>query len=253
MPSLEGCSPDEIMHAGRLQSPYTSIKAGDIYNTSQVIEGSTFLDLLAQLVSILNKKQWAIGPILPTKHLDQISNRDNICLNWLDKQPPNSVLYVSFGTLTSFSDEQIKELAMGLERSKQKFMWVLRDADEGVLFTGESRTERLELPEGVEERVKGVGLVIRDWAPQPEILAHLSTATHNLQVRVGANALNPSDIDNIVTPEFTSAAPDPNALSKFLAQLMTSYAASSLLCEPIALFLKYISFELRQVVVVHDV
>ncbi|KAF3667296.1 Zeatin O-xylosyltransferase [Capsicum annuum] len=175
MPSLEGCSPDEIMHAGRLQSPYTSIKAGDIYNTSQVIEGSTFLDLLAQLVSILNKKQWAIGPILPTKHLDQISNRDNICLNWLDKQPPNSVLYVSFGTLTSFSDEQIKELAMGLERSKQKFMWVLRDADEGVLFTGESRTERLELPEGVEERVKGVGLVIRDWAPQPEILAHLST------------------------------------------------------------------------------
>ncbi|MCE2055723.1 hypothetical protein HAX54_043277 [Datura stramonium] len=128
MPSLKGCYPDEIMNVGGLQAPYSDIKAGDIYNTSQVIE-------------------------------DHTSNSDNICLVWLNKQPPNSVLYVSFGTSTSFSDEQIKELAMGLEQSKQKFIWVLRDADEGVIFTGEARTKRLELPEGFEERVKGVGLV----------------------------------------------------------------------------------------------
>ncbi|MCD7446756.1 hypothetical protein HAX54_015660 [Datura stramonium] len=175
MPSLEGCYPDEIMNVGRLQSPYTGISSGDIYNTSQVIEGTTYLDLMAQLARVQNKKQWAIGPILPTKPQDHISNRNNICLDWLNKQPPNSVLYASFGTSTSFSDEQIKELAMGLEQSKQKFIWVLRDADKGVLFTGEAKTKRLELPEGFEERVKGVGLVVRDWAPQPEILAHSST------------------------------------------------------------------------------
>ncbi|CAN4080889.1 unnamed protein product [Withania somnifera] len=174
LPSLEGCYPDEIMHVGSLQSPYTGIKAGDIYNTSQVIEGTTYLELLARLATAQNKKQWAIGPILPTK-LDHISNRENICLDWLNKQPPNSVLYVSFGTSTSFSDGQIKELAMGLEQSKQKFIWVLRDADQGVIFTGQARAERLELPEGFEERVKEVGLVVRDWAPQPEILAHSST------------------------------------------------------------------------------
>ncbi|KAK4373400.1 hypothetical protein RND71_008784 [Anisodus tanguticus] len=171
LPSLEGIMTDKIKARGASQSPYLDIKSGDIHNTSKVIEGE-FLDLLAQVGGIQNKKQWAIGPILPTK-LDRVSNRENICLDWLNKQPPRSVLYVSFGTTTSFSDREIKELAMGLEQSKQRFIWVLRDADRGDIFTGKAR--KVELPEGFEERVKGVGLVVRDWAPQPEILAHLST------------------------------------------------------------------------------
>ena len=63
---------------------------------------------------------------------------------------------------------------MGLEQSEQKFIWVSRDADKGDIFAG--NVERAEaLPEGYEERVKEVGLVVRDWAPQLEILAHQST------------------------------------------------------------------------------
>ncbi|XP_047267001.1 zeatin O-xylosyltransferase-like [Capsicum annuum] len=65
------------------------------------------------------------------------------------------------------------ELAVGLEQSKQKFIWVLSDANRGDIFTWEAR--RVELPDGFEERVKEVGLVVREWAPQPEILAHSST------------------------------------------------------------------------------
>ncbi|WMV23046.1 hypothetical protein MTR67_016431 [Solanum verrucosum] len=147
------------------------IRSGDIHNTSKVIEGK-FLDLLEQAETNLNKKQWAIGPVLPTK-LDHISNRNDICLEWLNKQPPRSVLFISFGTTISFSDREIKELAMGLEQSKQRFIWVLRDADRGDIFEGEAR--KVELPEGYKERVKEVGLVVREWAPQPEILAHSST------------------------------------------------------------------------------
>ncbi|MCD9646428.1 hypothetical protein HAX54_036238 [Datura stramonium] len=168
LPSLEGTLPDEVRDIIDFQHPYTDIKSGDIHNSSKVIEGK-FLDLLAQ---VENRQQWAIGPILPTK-LDHISSMNNICLEWLNKQPQRSVLYVSFGTTISFSDREIKELAMGLEQSKQRFLWVLRDADRADIFTGEAR--RLELPEGFEERVKGVGLVVREWAPQPEILAHSST------------------------------------------------------------------------------
>ncbi|XWS43114.1 hypothetical protein CRYUN_Cryun16bG0074300 [Craigia yunnanensis] len=70
-------------------------------------------------------------------------------------------------------DEQIKELAIGLRRSNQKFIWVLRDADKGDVFDGEVRT--LELPKGYEDSVKDMGLVVRDWAPQLEILAHPRT------------------------------------------------------------------------------
>ncbi|KAL3338699.1 hypothetical protein AABB24_027694 [Solanum stoloniferum] len=169
--SFEGVTTDEAMDLSDSQHPYMDIRSGDLHNTSKVIE-SKYIDLMEQAEISLNKKQWAIGPILPRK-LDYISNRENICLDWLNKQPPRSVLYVSFGTITSFSDRQIKELAMGLEQSKQRFIWVLRDTDRGDIFKGEDR--KVELPEGFEERVEGVGLVVREWAPQPEILAHSST------------------------------------------------------------------------------
>ncbi|KAK4725463.1 hypothetical protein R3W88_028242 [Solanum pinnatisectum] len=46
----------------------------------------------------------------------------------------------------------------------QKFIWVLRDADRGDVFAGEER--RARLPEGYEERIKGRGIIVRDWAPQ---------------------------------------------------------------------------------------
>ncbi|KAK4371237.1 hypothetical protein RND71_010712 [Anisodus tanguticus] len=100
-------------------------------------------------------------------------NSNKVLEDWLDNQPPRSVLFVSFGSSTTFSDKEVMEFAMGLERSKQKFVWVLRDADRGDIFTGEDRT--FELPEGFEERVKGIGLVVREWAPQLEILDHSST------------------------------------------------------------------------------
>ena len=61
-----------------------------------------------------------------------------------------------------------------MEKSKQKFIWVVRDADKGDVFI-EDGVRTSELPKGFEERVKGTGLVVRDWAPQLEILSHSST------------------------------------------------------------------------------
>ncbi|PHT81039.1 hypothetical protein T459_14054 [Capsicum annuum] len=65
LPSLEGIVTDKIKNLGASHSPYMDIRSGDIHNTSKVIEGE-FLDLLAQIASKQEKKQWAIGPILPT-------------------------------------------------------------------------------------------------------------------------------------------------------------------------------------------
>ncbi|KAK4485455.1 hypothetical protein RD792_008096 [Penstemon davidsonii] len=171
LPSFEGCTPDEIKDFVALQMEQLKCRGGDIYNTCRLIE-APYLDILAreEEVNSTNRKSWVIGPILPTKFS---SNGQLNCLEWLDKQEAKSVIYITFGTTTSLSDEQIEQLALGLEQSKQNFLWVLRDADKGNVFDGEVR--RAKLPEGFEDRVKGVGIVVRDWAPQLEILAHPST------------------------------------------------------------------------------
>ncbi|KAM3339609.1 hypothetical protein P3S68_029478 [Capsicum galapagoense] len=171
--SMESCFTQEFLEFNIVQTKYREmINSGDLYNSCYEIEG-LYLDLLAKEKSAGNK-QWAIGPLNPVKLFDR---RDQIkpheCIEWLDDQEPNSVIFVSFGTTTSLSDEEIQELAMGLERSEQKFIWVLREADKGDIFTGESR--KVELPDGYEERVGERGLIVRDWAPQLEILGHVST------------------------------------------------------------------------------
>lgn len=85
------------------------------------------------------------------------------------------MIYISFGTTTSMSEEQIKELALGLERSNQKFIWVLREADKVDFFKENGLRYHHQLPEGYEERVKNRGMVVRDWAPQLAILDHPAT------------------------------------------------------------------------------
>ncbi|XP_019188097.1 PREDICTED: zeatin O-glucosyltransferase-like [Ipomoea nil] len=172
MPSVEGCMTEGFAMFVAAQEEYIKLRSGDIHNSNRLIEGP-FIDLLEKDGYVEKMKEWFIGPMLPGVIS---SNKQNPCLSWLDQQPQNSVLFVSFGTMTSISDEEVRALATGLELSKQKFLWVLRDADKGNIFSGKSRRV-IELPEGFEERVKlkGVGLVVRDWVPQPEILSHRAT------------------------------------------------------------------------------
>ncbi|KAJ0967177.1 hypothetical protein J5N97_024094 [Dioscorea zingiberensis] len=130
---------------------------GILLNTCRAIEGP-FIDLLGKENNYIGKKMFAVGPISPV--IVQ-SRQRHACMEWLDKQPPESVVYVAFGSTTTLSDEQIKEIALGLERSKQRFVWVLRDADRGdVSVVGELKRERSLLTD-FDERVEGVGMVPR--------------------------------------------------------------------------------------------
>ncbi|KAK4713890.1 hypothetical protein R3W88_019797 [Solanum pinnatisectum] len=162
--SNDGCyNPEDVEHHAKYLSQCMGTNAGDIFNTSQVIDGTAFVDSMAHLACMQNKKLWALGPILLPQEDDHKIQNKHLCLDWLNKQPPKSVLYVSFGTSTSFSTDQIKELAIGLEISKQKFIWVFRNADEGDPVTNKCENNRsgpLELPEGFQERVKGVESII---------------------------------------------------------------------------------------------
>jgi hydroquinone glucosyltransferase len=125
-----------------------------------------------------NPAVYPVGPIIQmeTKSSDDVNGFE--CLTWLDKQEPCSVLYVSFGSGGTLSQEQIVELALGLELSNHKFLWVVRapnsSADDAYLSAHDDVDPSQFLPSGFLERTKTQGMVIPSWAPQIQILSHRS-------------------------------------------------------------------------------
>ncbi|KAL3526586.1 hypothetical protein ACH5RR_011242 [Cinchona calisaya] len=112
-----------------------------------------------------------IGPLLARNRLGNSVGHfwpeDSDCLTWLDKQPPQSVIYVAFGSFTVFDQTQFRELAMGLELTNMPFLWVVR----------QDLTKETEhaYPEGFEDRIRGRGR-LAGWAPQQKVLSHPSVA-----------------------------------------------------------------------------
>ncbi|XP_027908013.1 hydroquinone glucosyltransferase-like [Vigna unguiculata] len=119
---------------------------------------------------------YPVGPIVQTGTATADSTTGLECLTWLDKQQDGSVLYVCFGSGGTLSQEQMNELAHGLELSKHKFLWVVRapsDKAGAGYLDGEKDVDPSEfLPSGFLERTKEQGMVVPSWAPQIEILGH---------------------------------------------------------------------------------
>ncbi|KAM3320904.1 UDP-glycosyltransferase 82A1 [Capsicum chacoense] len=85
---------------------------------------------------------------------------DFSCMNWLDKQVVNSVLYISFGSWVSPNGEaEVNSLALALEATKRPFIWVL----------GPSWSQGLQ--KGYLERISKQGKIV-SWAPQMDVLQH---------------------------------------------------------------------------------
>ncbi|KAI3514381.1 hypothetical protein L1887_12737 [Cichorium endivia] len=179
VPSHEGCFSQEFFELlDSEDSSFKKISSGTLYDTSKVFEEKYLSLLRNEGIGSGTTKNWAIGPFNPVTISDRKNSNSESkkILDWLDKQEENSVIYVSFGTTVSLTDEEAKAFAIGLEESGQKFIWVVRDADKGDIFDGED-DRMVELPEGYEERMEtnGVGMVVRGWAPQIDILGHPST------------------------------------------------------------------------------
>ncbi|KEH18146.1 UDP-glucosyltransferase family protein [Medicago truncatula] len=130
------------------------------------------------LVNSFSKMEASTGRALQEEH----NKTTKLVYMWLENQTPNSVLYVCFGSGGTFSQQQTNELALGLELSGQKFLWVLRepskskDVDYKIASIGNDDNDLLKyLPHGFLERTKEQGLVVPLWAPQTKILSHNST------------------------------------------------------------------------------
>ncbi|KAK1269735.1 putative UDP-rhamnose:rhamnosyltransferase 1 [Acorus gramineus] len=114
-------------------------------------------DWISLLAKLYETRVVPVGFLTPSAEEDSTRENDPKVFEWLDKQPPKSVVYVAFGSEAHPSREQARELALGLESSGLSFFWVAKDA---------------WMPSGFEERIKGRGFIQKGWVPQMKILAH---------------------------------------------------------------------------------
>ncbi|KAF3628834.1 putative zeatin O-glucosyltransferase-like [Capsicum annuum] len=119
LPPLDGCHSPEMEEFAQKQVNARVPGGGNIYSTSRVID-ELYLDLLEKMNASKDFKHWAVGPFNPVEIETTITVNRHYSLEWLDKQPPNSVLFVPFGSTTSLSEDEINELAIGLEQSQQR-------------------------------------------------------------------------------------------------------------------------------------
>ncbi|KAD6119233.1 hypothetical protein E3N88_10504 [Mikania micrantha] len=114
---------------------------------------------------------FAVGPLLPPG--DRTSGRggssSDYVLSWLDTCTDQTVVYVCFGSQLVLTNDQMEVVALGLEKSRVKFVWSVKEPT-----VGHEASDYGRVPAGFEDRVAGRGLVIRGWAPQVAILSHYS-------------------------------------------------------------------------------
>nr|WCF97137.1 glycosyltransferase 1 [Carthamus tinctorius] len=148
---------------------------GIVVNSFKELEGGALEALLTDEPG--KPRVYPIGPVIQTGSGGELNGSE--CLKWLDGQPCGSVLYISFGSGGTLSSNQLNELAMGLELSEQRFLWVVRspnDLPNATYFNSHGKNDPLGfLPKGFLERTKKNGLVVPSWAPQAQILGHSST------------------------------------------------------------------------------
>ncbi|PWA87820.1 UDP-glucuronosyl/UDP-glucosyltransferase [Artemisia annua] len=188
--TLPGCVP---VHGSDMSEPLQD-KKNEVYNhmihssklfsLSKGILINSFFELEPGAFKALEEGDWckpdvySVGPLIRSGSRNQ-TNDGIECLKWLDKHPVASVLFVSFGSGGTLSQEQINELAFGLEQSGQRFLWVIKSPhrkSNASYFNAQSHLNPFGfLPDGFLERVKDRGLLVSSWAPQVEILGHGST------------------------------------------------------------------------------
>jgi hypothetical protein len=121
---------------------------------------------------------FCVGPLIASSNKRDDPATPASCLRWLDLQPSQSVVFLCFGSLGLFSVEQLKEIAIGLERSGLRFLWVVRNPptqDQSLAVKAQPEPDLdLLLPEGFLGRTKERGLVVKSWAPQVAVLNHES-------------------------------------------------------------------------------
>ncbi|PIN22167.1 UDP-glucuronosyl and UDP-glucosyl transferase [Handroanthus impetiginosus] len=107
---------------------------------------NTFLEFEHEVIKSLCDDEkippvYPIGPMLQDgqQHTDRNEKKQEGIIKWLDVQPDSSVVFLCFGSTGCFGENQVKEIAVALERSGKRFLWSLKKPPpkEKLEFAGE--------------------------------------------------------------------------------------------------------------------
>ncbi|RDX75122.1 UDP-glucose iridoid glucosyltransferase [Mucuna pruriens] len=139
---------------------------GVIYNTVDCLEEES----LYRLQQVYKVSFFPIGPLhMIAEEYSSSSTfveQDYSCIGWLNNQETKSVLYVSLGSIASWDEKELTEVACGLANSQQNFLWVIRP---GTINDVSEWVQSLK--EEVKVAIAERGCIVK-WAPQGEVLAH---------------------------------------------------------------------------------
>ncbi|KAJ4758049.1 Glycosyltransferase [Rhynchospora pubera] len=172
LPGIPTMTPEEIPSFLLPSNPYKSLtkaileqfcnidKASKVFVNSFTELEPDVIDTIAKYVHLI-----PVGPLVEPKDESQSTLRGDLikatdnCLEWLDTQAPKSVIYISLGSIVTFTKEEMAEMAHELTTNGKPFLWVVRPDCRELL------------PQGFIEEVKGRGMVV-GWSPQDSVLNH---------------------------------------------------------------------------------
>lgn len=97
-----------------------------IGNSFENLEPKAFLALKngAYVMEEPKPHVFCVGPLVQMikENNDVVVDDDSGCLSWLNLQPSQSVVFLSFGSYGRFLKRQIKEIALGLKKSDKRFL-----------------------------------------------------------------------------------------------------------------------------------
>ncbi|THG23821.1 UDP-glycosyltransferase 89B2-like [Camellia sinensis] len=164
---VEGDPISEFLKDGVLANMASS---GLVFNSFSELERVYFDHVMEEAG---HGRVWAVGPLQPTED-DSSAKRSGSrpelasdISSWLDTCEDRTVVYVCFGSQAVLNNNQMEEIASGLEKSGAKFLWCVKEAPKGHV-----EGDYGVIPLGFEDRVIGRGLIVKDWAPQVMILRH---------------------------------------------------------------------------------
>ncbi|KAF3646189.1 UDP-glucose flavonoid 3-O-glucosyltransferase 6 [Capsicum annuum] len=152
-----------------------------IFRKTKGIIVNTFFELESHALKSLSDDEkipliYPVGPILNLAggNDDREIDYDAI-MKWLDEQPNSSVVFLCFGSIGYFEEDQVKEITNAIESSCYQFLWSLRKPPpkDKLQFPREFENPKEVLPDGFLQRTKERGKVI-GWAPYVAILSHLT-------------------------------------------------------------------------------